>query len=350
MSVSWGSSPQDELLAWFWAAGFNLNTTIRANTADITGAQWVWSGHVRANITSNSWGIGGLYWGGFWGTDWISDLLSMPNLGGNSTYVRKITDIWSAGVLDGPNTGQNLGDVNYSSPFIPFTNGLTNNTLYIGSNNPYVGVGLNVSIPASAGYVVVAKYYNGANWVPVTVTTNLNLTEKGITWLKFTTPADWKLTNITQNGQQLYWIQLIESPTNNPQTSNLQISNILFEYKNPYEGYPGMLMVVAAGNDNYYQSTASPFGTLTLKVGASSSSDAFANLYGSDWGTTSDQMAYFSSAGPKANGVTGVDIVAPGYYVYSGTPLYHSVIDNSHGQGDITSYGGNGLNAYIIWA
>ena len=73
MSVSWGSSPQDELLAWFWAAGFNLNTTISANTADITGAQWIWSGHVRANITSNSWGIGGLYWGGFWGTDWISD-------------------------------------------------------------------------------------------------------------------------------------------------------------------------------------------------------------------------------------------------------------------------------------
>ena len=45
-----------------------------------------------------------------------------------------------------------------------------------------------------------------------------------------------------------------------------------------------------------------------------------------------------------------VDIVAPGYYVYSGTPLYHSVIDNNHGQGDITSYGGNGQNAYIIWA
>ena len=346
MSVTFGATPQDELLAWLWAAGFNLNTTIDQNTIGITGAQWKWSGQVRANITSNSWGVGGLYWGGFWGTDWISDLLSLPNLGGGASYMRNINDIYSKDVMTGAVSGSNLQNINSSSTFIPFTNVNTNNVLYIGANNPYIGVGLNISIPDTSGLTIGSyEYYTGSEWKSLIVSQNPDLTSSGLTWLKFTEPTNWNLSNITQGGNKLYWIRLIVS-----QVSVLTVANLYLSFPNQYYGYPGMLMVAAAGNDGNYQSTASPFGTLTLKVGATSSSLAYANQYGPNWASTTDQMAYFSSAGPKSNGVPGVDVVAPGFFVYSGTPLYRSIIGSKLSGGDISEFGGNGTNAFVIWA
>ena len=341
MSLAFGASPQDELVAWFWAAGFDLNSTISQNTADITGAQWKWSGHLRANITSNSWGVGGVYWGGFWGTDWTSDLLSLTNMGGGMNYMRDIQDIFSNGVMNGSTTSNTALDFNYTSAPL-FT---VNNQLYLGGNNAFNGFGLNVSVVDNTNLNIIAEYYTGTDWKTLPYNQSSNLKTLGTDWFTFDIPTDWKLNNFTINGNVLYWIRLTVSSS-----SNLQVSNIFIQFPNPYYGYPGMLMVAAAGNDGYYQSTGSPFGTLTLKVGASSSSDAYANQYGPNWNGTSDQMAYFSSAGPKASGAPAVDVVSPGFLIYSGTPPYHSLIDNRFGPGQVQQFGGNGNNSYIIWA
>ena len=344
MSISFGATPQDDLLAWFWAAGFDLTSNVSKNTAIITGAQWKWSGHVRANITSNSWGLGGLYWGGFWGSDWISDLLSLPNLGGNPTYMRNITDLIKSKVMTGSNNGLNLQNVNDTTTFNPFPSS-TADTLYVGANNPFMGVGMNITTPSSNPLTFALEYYSGSSWSSLSLNQTPTVTSQGLVWFKFIQPNNWNLSTFQSGVNQLYWIRITAS-----QVSNMAITNLYIEFPNPFIGYPGMLMVVAAGNDNYYQSTSSSFGSLSLKVGATSSSLAYANQYGRNWNVTEYQMAFFSSAGPKANGVPGVDIAAPGFYVYSGTPLYRSIIGSKLSGGDISEFGGNGSYAFVIWA
>ena len=91
--------------------------------------------------------------------------------------------------------------------------------------------------------------------------------------------------------------------------NGVNVTQIILEINNPTFGYPGMLTVFSAGNSGYFQTTGSAMGTLTLKVGASSSSHHYSNQYGSNY--QNYQMAFFSSAGPKSFGFPAVDLAAP---------------------------------------
>jgi hypothetical protein len=84
LSLAWGASPQDQLLAWFWAAGMDLiSTETNITQVELDGSQWVYSGNVRAEITSNSWGDGA--WTSGWPeTEWLIDLMALPGLGNNT--------------------------------------------------------------------------------------------------------------------------------------------------------------------------------------------------------------------------------------------------------------------------
>ncbi|MHA2276484.1 MAG: S8 family serine peptidase, partial [Candidatus Kariarchaeaceae archaeon] len=334
------------MIGWFWAAGMDLDTSSTLKTANITGAQWNWSGTVRANITSNSWGIGGLYWSGLWGTDWLADLLSLPNFGGGSTYNKRLQDIWIAQAFSGTSVVQNLNKIDYNNHFQPFFNFSTANTLYIGGNNPFMGVGLNISDPGTSGFLAEAWYYSDSlkdfQKIPGS---EILLDSTGLSWSKFTMPSDWELTDLNGNGEKYYWFRFTVTAS-----SDVNISTIWLEFPNPFEGFPGLLMVTSSGNNYYYESSANPFGSLSLKIGATSSGHALANQYGPNWNQTNFQMAFFSSAGPKSNGIPGVDVVAPGYYVYSVAPLTRSLQGGKFGPGDFHHYGGNGNFSFVRWS
>ncbi|MHA2338374.1 MAG: S8 family serine peptidase, partial [Candidatus Hodarchaeales archaeon] len=182
-------------------------------------------------------------------------------------------------------------------------------------------------------------------WKTLSPSETIQWDSTALSWTRFATPNDWELSDFYNNGNKFYWFRFTVT-----ESSNINISSIWLEFPNPFDGFPGILTVTSSGNNYYYDSTANPFGSLTLKIGASSSGHALANQYGPNWNQTNFQMGYFSSAGPKSNGVPGVDVVAPGFYVYSVAPLARSLQGGDSGPGDFTEYGGDGTYSFVRWA
>ncbi|MFW9927795.1 MAG: S8 family serine peptidase [Candidatus Thorarchaeota archaeon] len=324
----------DYFFGWFWAAGFNLNSTVPDSLTDLQGSSWTWSGQLRANLTTNSWGFVNNLNQGHEIEDWLVDLMSSPNLGGGQTYNR---DPWSlltwngTAYIDTPTKGNEYQPFN-AAPF----NG---STLYIGLNKPFSGVDVTVD-NGSAVYTGTTDYYywNGAAWTDLSPSTPVDWSSETSQTTTWTVPSNWAIYNWTSKVDELYWVAV--NLTQVFGFTQVNVSSILPVVDNAFYGYPGMLMVFSAGNDGPGMSTGNGLGTLSLKVGATRSSHLYSNVYGSLF--QDGLIADFSSAGPKAIGAPAVDVVAPGEFIYSAAPLFV--------RGDSPYIMGDGNYSYLNWS
>lgn len=315
LSIAWGSAPQEALMAWFWAAGMNL---VAEDMLGIEGRRWEYSGNLRAEITSNSWGLAQLS-SGYDELDWLIDLMAMPSFGAPEQIKRGFngakvwdgsyfSDDWSYPFTDSPSAGK---------------------TFYVGSTTPFVGMEIYLSTSAwQFGSYVTEYWHQDEYWTSASTQITGSWIQTSTQLFNWTLPNDWGLTNV--DGQEMYWIRF--RLTGGTFSGSPVAEWIQLVFDNQFYGYPGMLMVTSAGNDGYYKGTGSAYGTLSLKVGASKTTYPY--IYGI---ITHDMLAEFSSGGPKGDGVPNVDVLAPGYAVYSMAPLYSTCLFD---------YGGN---AYTNW-
>lgn len=327
MSVSWGASPQDAILAWLWSAGMDLETA-EPEIAALEGSMWTYSGDVRAHITSNSWGSLRTN-SGFEGYDWIMDLMSSPNMGGTE-YVHR--DVWEAYVNASGGTWDVTGEAFLGNLTVFNTTAAVGDIIYLGSIRPAVGYAFYVNDVGTGGAVGV-EYWDGDSWEALTHTGDVDFLSMGYQSDMWTLPTGWEPSNYTNGGSELYWIRY---KVTTAFTNFANVSYIRAIHDNQFWGYPGMLMVTSAGNDGYYTSNGAAYGTLSLKVGSSKSSHYFTSAYGADWAF--NLVADHTSAGPKSIGSPNVDVLAPGWQAYSWAPLYSSGLAS------------NGLGAYTAWS
>ncbi len=112
--------------------------------------------------------------------------------------------------------------------------------------------------------------------------------------------------------------------------------------------YNGALFVFSQGNSgNGYGNSPAPEPTLGLKVGASTAQSY--RMLGSTWGgARNGHLVDFSSAGPNDIGVSTPDVLAPGAYAYSASPVWFQTLLTGRfpdGNTSVDLWGGTSLSA-----
>ncbi len=112
--------------------------------------------------------------------------------------------------------------------------------------------------------------------------------------------------------------------------------------------YDGVLFVFSQGNDgNGFGNSPAPEPFLALKVGASTTM-SYRQLASTWAGGRDGHLVDFSSAGPDDIGVSTPDVLAPGAYAYSASPLWFQTLLNDmypDGNTSVDLWGGTSLSA-----
>jgi hypothetical protein len=331
LSDAWGASPQDALLAWLWAGGFDLGE-ITPKVVDLEGSQWTYRGTPRANITSNSWGSSAAArYSGFGVTDFLVDIMSTADFGGEF-FQNQFP--WALYADNSTDTFTDLSGVDFAAPFEPFGSG---DFMYVGGKLPIHSV--NVTFVNGTAPNTNAYYWNGSQWLLHANDVFSGVAEGDDAQVVFhNNMTDMVAGNFSSKVEYAYWVAFESS-------ANVNVSDVFVTYHNQFDGYPGMLFVFSSGNDGYYDSTSNAYGTKSLKVGGVNAN----TLYAPFFGTLVDGHTIYesSSSGPKMIGVPAVDVLAPTKLI-SAAPLYMAWLNGPDDQQGLAL--GHGNYSYFAWA